>query len=84
MLPIGNLLSRFKNLTNSDKVKKQLVVEILERNKIPVKISQISIQKNTIFIKTQPIIKTEIILKKSEIIQEINRIPGLGVITGIQ
>lgn len=84
MLPIGNLLSRFKNLTNSDKVKKQLIVEILEKNRIPVKVSQIGIQKNIIFIKAQPIIKTEIILKKEEILNEIKKIPGLGIISNLQ
>lgn len=84
MLPIGNLLSRFKNLTNSEKVKKQLIVEIFETYKIPVKVSQISIQKNTIFIKTQPIIKTELFLKKEEIINEIKKIPSLGIISSIQ
>lgn len=84
MLQLGNLLERFKSLTNTEKVKKQLIVEILVNNKIPVNINQISISKNTLFIKTQPIIKTEILLKKEEIIKEIQRIQGLSLVSNIQ
>ncbi|MEK7092008.1 MAG: hypothetical protein AAB907_00120, partial [Patescibacteria group bacterium] len=70
MLQLSQLLERFKGLTNTDKVKKQLIVEIFKKNNIPININQINISKNTIFIKTQPIIKTEIILKKEEILKE--------------
>lgn len=84
MLPLNQLLERFKNLTNTEKVKKQLIVEIIEKNKIPLNVDQISFQKNTIFIKTQPIIKTEILLKKEEILKQIKKIPGLLNITNIQ
>lgn len=84
MLQLNQLLERFKNLTNTDKVKKQLIIEIFERNKIQININQISISKNTIYIKTQPIIKTEILLKKEEFLNEINKIPGLNIISVIQ
>lgn len=84
MLQLNQLLERFKNLTNTEKVKKQLIIEIFERNKIPVNINQISISKNTIYIKTQPIIKTEILLKKEEFLGEINKISGLNTISAIQ
>lgn len=84
MLQLNQLLERFKNLTNTEKVKKQLIVEILLNKKIPINISQISILKNTIFIKTQPIIKTETLLKKEEILNEIKKISGLENISNIQ
>jgi len=84
MLPLNQLLERFKNLTNTEKVKKQLIVEIIEKNKIPLTINQISFQKNTLFIKTQPIIKTEILLKEQEILNQIRKIPELLNITNIQ
>ena len=83
MLQINQLLERFKNLTNSEKIKKQLIIEIIISKKIPININQISISKNTLFIKTQPIIKTEIILKKEEILKEIQRIPGLATISTV-
>jgi len=84
MLQINQLLERFKNLTNTEKVRKQLVLEILINNKIPISLNQISIQKNTIFIKTQPIIKTEVLLKKEELLKEIKKISGLNTISTIQ
>lgn len=84
MLPIHQLLSRFKNLTNTEKAKKQLVIEIFVTNKIPIHINQITISKNTIFIKTQPILKTEILLKKEDFLKQIQNIPGLGNILEIR
>lgn len=84
MLQLNQLLERFKNLTNTEKIKKQLIIEILEENKIPIKIDQISILKNTLFIKSKPIIKTEILLKKEEVIKQIQKITGLSNISNIQ
>lgn len=84
MLQINQLLDRFKNLTNTEKVKKELIVEILSKNKIPTTLQQISISKNTIVIKTPPVIKTEVLLKKETILQQIKKIPGLANISNIQ
>lgn len=83
MLPIHQLLERFKNLTNTDKAKKQRIIEILEGHKLPVNINQISISKNILFIKTPPIIKTEVLLKKEELLKQIQKIPGLSTITAV-
>lgn len=84
MLQLNQLLERFKNLTNTEKVKKQFIIEIFERNKIPININQISILKNTIYIKTQPIVKTEVLLKKEELLKEIRKIPGLNTVSFIR
>ncbi|MDP4272487.1 MAG: hypothetical protein Q8909_20555 [Bacteroidota bacterium] len=84
MLQIGQLLSRFKNISNSEKIKKQLIVEIMERNNIPIKINQLSFSKNTLFLKAQPIVKTEALFKKQTILTEIQKIPGLTTISNIQ
>lgn len=84
MIPLNQLLERFKNLTNSEKVKKQLIIEILNKNNIPAKIEQISLSKNNIFFKTQPIIKTEMFLRKEVILNEIKNISGLKNIHNIQ
>lgn len=84
MLQINQLLSKFKFLSNTEKIKKQLAIEILIKNKIPIKIEQVSINKNTIFIKAPPIIKTEILLKKEDLINEIKKISGFEKIENIQ
>lgn len=84
MLPIHQLLARFKNLTNTEKVKKELVVEVFIKNKIPITLKQISFSKDTVFVKVPPIIKTELLFKKEEILTEIQKIPGLGNISNIQ
>ncbi|MDO8604123.1 MAG: hypothetical protein Q7K40_01820 [bacterium] len=84
MLQISQLLARFKGLANNEKIKKQLIVEVLEKNKISAHLNQITISKNTIIVKTPPIIKTEIFLKKGEIINQINKISGLEGIKQVQ
>ena len=84
MLQLGQLLERFKNLPNIEKIKKQLVVEVFCKNNIPIKIEQISIQKNTLFIKTNPILKTEIFLKKEEILEQIKKNSGLITLRDIK
>ncbi|MEK7569066.1 MAG: hypothetical protein AAB497_03055 [Patescibacteria group bacterium] len=84
MLPIHQLLARFKNLTNTEKVKKELAVEVFIKNKVPVTIKQISFSKDTIFAKVPPIIKTELLFKKEELLTEIQKIPGLTNISNIQ
>ncbi|HBH71843.1 MAG: hypothetical protein UU88_C0010G0006 [Parcubacteria group bacterium GW2011_GWC1_42_11] len=84
MLKLNQLLERFKNLTNNEKVRKQLIVEVLVNNEIPININQISISKNTIFIKTKPIIKTEVLLKKEKILKQIKEIGCLSFISNIQ
>ncbi|OHA80226.1 MAG: hypothetical protein A2747_02190 [Candidatus Yonathbacteria bacterium RIFCSPHIGHO2_01_FULL_44_41] len=84
MIPLHQLLARFSNLTNTDKVKKQLIMDIFLKNKLPVNINQISLLKNTLFIKTQPIIKTEILFKKEEILNQVQKIAGLSNISNIR
>lgn len=84
MLPLHQLLARFKNLTNTEKVKKELAVEVFIKNKIPATLKQISFSKDTIFVKVPPIIKTELLFKKEELLVEIQKIPGLGNISNIQ
>lgn len=84
MLQIGQLLERFKNISNSEKTKKILISEIFENNNIPIKIDQISIIRNTVYLKTNPIIKTEALLKGEEVLKKIKELPGLRNITNIQ
>lgn len=85
MIPLEQLLARFKSLTNTEKVKKELVCAGLNKiSMVSVPISAISFSKNTIFLKSPPIIKTEILLKKEEILTHIRTIPGLNHISDIK
>jgi hypothetical protein len=85
MIPLEQLLARFKNLTNTEKVKKELVCNNLSKiTGLTVPSSCIFFSKNTIFFKIPPIIKTEVLLKKREIITHIRTIPGLNHISDIK
>jgi hypothetical protein len=83
MIPLAELLARFKNLTNTEKIKKELVCGILKKYRIPVTTAQVLFSKNTIFLKVPPIIKTEIMLHKIEILKKINSIPVLHAVREI-
>lgn len=85
MLQLSDLLARFAGITNTDKAKKELVGQELARI-IGVSVSpqQIHISKNILILKVQPIVKSEILLKKDEVLQGIKKIPALGHITAIQ
>lgn len=84
MIPIQQLLARFKGLTNTDKIKKEQIVAILSARNIPVDTKQITLNRKTIQIKAAPIIKTEILLKKEEILSQVNRNLGDAWFTTIQ
>ena len=84
MIPIQQLLERFRNLPNTEKVKKEAIIEIFNKASLPVKINQITLSKKTILIKTRPIIKTEIILQKNKLLKQIEKALGEGVYTEIQ
>jgi hypothetical protein len=85
MIPLEQLLARFKNLTNTEKVKKELICNGVNKIiGINIPIANISVSKNTIFFKVPPIIKTEIFLKKNELIAHIRTIPGLTYISEVK
>ncbi len=73
MIPIENLLSRFKNLTNTEKRKKELMIEICRKENIQLNTKQIFFSKNYVVLKVPPIIKTEILLKKEDLLKKINK-----------
>ena len=85
MLPIADLLSRFKNLTNTEGVKKKLIAEEIQ-NVIGLIIDKknISFSKNTVFFTVNPLFKTEILLKKDEVLKRIQAISGLEYINEIR
>lgn len=84
MIPIHQLLARFKNLTNTEKAKKEFICAVLRENNIPITINQISFSKKSIIIKANPIIKTELSLQKESILAKVRSIEGLSNISDIQ
>ncbi|MHB1117976.1 MAG: hypothetical protein ACYCZ7_00385 [Minisyncoccota bacterium] len=85
MIPIEQLLARFKNLTNTEKAKKELVCSSVDKIVgLSIPVSSVSFSKNTIFFKVSPIIKTEILLKKEEFLKHIRTLPGLVHISDIK
>lgn len=84
MIKLTDLLTRFKGLTNTEKAKKELITDICASVVgVQVTHNQISLSKNTIFIKAEPIIKTEIALKKGDILTRITALPGMQSVTDI-
>jgi len=85
MIPLHQLLARFKNLTNTEKARKELVVEEISKLVgVPIKLAAISFSKNTLFFKVSPIIKTEILFKKEEVLKKLQTLPGLSHISDIK
>ncbi len=84
MIPLTQLLSRFKSLSNTEKAKKEILCE--EISKIigtQITHNQVYLSKNTIILKIQPIIKSEIVLKKEEILKKIQKVKGFSYISNI-
>ena len=84
MIPIQQLLERFRDLPNTEKIKKETISEIFNKSNIPIKINQITLSKKTILIKTPPIIKTEILLQKNKLLKQIEKVFGEGIYTEIK
>ena len=84
MFQISEFLARFKNLTNTEKQRKEIIIGVFEKNKITVTLEQVSILKNTVFVKVHPIIKTEIFLKKEIILDQLKEIPNVRNISDIK
>ena len=84
MIPLHQILSRFKGLTNTEKIKKQQIAAIISTYNIPIGTKQIVLNKKIIQLTTAPIIKTEIFLKKEKILAHINRELGEDSFLNIQ
>ena len=71
MLRIDKYLERFKNLKPGKKVIKEDVVKIISNIiGLDIKEYNIDIKNNTAYIKTEPIIKNQIFLKKQQILKQ--------------
>jgi len=66
---IKNFFDKILNLKNKNSFLKESFIEsVFVNTKIKLKLNQININNNTVFIKTSPIVKNEIFLKKDTII----------------
>jgi len=85
MLRLTELLGRFKGLANTEKAKKELLcAEIAKVIGVQIKPEAVSFSKNTIFLSVEPIIKTEIFLRKSEILEKIKTFPQMSGVADIR
>ncbi len=74
MFNIDNFLIKFKNLTNTDKIIKDIFSKIvLDILNIKINNKDIYIKKDILYIKTSSINKNEIFLNKNIIIKEIKK-----------
>ncbi|MFQ5661677.1 MAG: hypothetical protein ACE5F2_00280 [Candidatus Paceibacteria bacterium] len=72
MFNIGNFLEKFKNITPPDKFVKDVLIGVVKDVvNIEIEKENIDVRNGTIFISADPIIKNEIFLKKSEIMQNL-------------
>jgi hypothetical protein len=68
MIEIKDLLLRFNNILLSEKIKKEIILDVLSRVVgLQIKPEDIKIKNNTVFLNIKPIYKNEIFLKKEEI-----------------
>lgn len=72
MFNIGDFLEKFKNITPPDKfVKEELISAVKDVVGIAIEKDNIDVRNGTIFISVDPIIKNEIFLKKSEVMENL-------------
>lgn len=84
MIPITELLLRFRNIKNTEKSKKEMICrEIKETTGIIIEHKQVVFSKNIIMLKVKPIIKTEIFLKKEELMKRIKSIQEVSYFSDI-
>ncbi len=85
MLKISDLLSRFNNSIFQERKRIETIHTVLkEKLTIDVPYSSIKIKNSIIYITAHHIIKTEILLKKEEFLEEFKKTPTLSFITDIQ
>jgi hypothetical protein len=74
---LASYLSKFKNISPpGDTIKKELVSILENKLNINIEKKDISIKNNTIILKTNPTIKNEVFLHKTNVLQELNNTPS--------
>ena len=74
MIEIKDLLISFDKLLLSEKIKKEVIKEVIFNNtKILIQDKDIEIKNNSIYLKIKPIYKNEIFLNQNEIFLDITK-----------
>ena len=84
MIPLHALLDRFKGVTNTEKGKKQTIINELKTRNIDISLKNITFSKNTIVIHAAPIIKTEIMFIKQDILEKLKQKPETRLFSDIK
>ncbi|MBT3283013.1 hypothetical protein HN375_02555 [bacterium] len=72
MFNISDYLSKFKNITPPDKfVKDELVAVVKEVVGVEIEKDSIDVRNGTVFLSVDPIIKNEIFLRKTEVLESL-------------
>ncbi len=77
MIELKDLLLRFSDLLFSEEVKKKSVINVLYQvTGIQIKLEDIKIKNNTVYLNIKPIYKSEFLLKKEKIILKLKESLG--------
>lgn len=71
---IDDFLNKFKVIIDREESKKEIILKIINKKTGKgINLDNLSIKNNTLFIKTNPYLKSEIILNKESIIKDIKK-----------
>lgn len=71
---IDDFLNKFKVIVDREESKKEIILKIINKKTGKnINLDNLSIKNNTLFIKTNPYLKSEIILNKESIIKDIKK-----------
>lgn len=71
---IDDFLNKFKVIIDREESKKEIILKIINKKTGKgINLYNLSIKNNTLFIKTNPYLKSEIILNKESIIKDIKK-----------
>lgn len=71
---IDDFLNKFKIIVDREESKKEIILKIINKKTGKnINLDNLSIKNNTLFIKTNPYLKSEIILNKESIIKDIKK-----------
>lgn len=73
MIEIKDLLISFEKLLLSSEIKKQVIIDILQKNlNLLISKEDIKIKNNDLYLNIKPIYKNEILIKKDKILKELD------------
>ena len=70
--PLNSFFSRFKHITPPDEfIRKKVCDFVLEKFKIQIKIKDVSIRNGVIYLSVKPTLKSEVFIRKEELLSYI-------------